>query len=235
MNTKIKGVVAGVAGGALLLGAGGTFALWHDEAGVAGGTIRSGLLDVETQETRWFDVSPDRPDAVDLAPEVGGGLRWDTSWLGEEQTVWNTVQTEFQRLDPDGTGPGTGDVVGHPIDDLGAWQAVPGDYILGQTRVTAKTEGDNMHAQLALHGAGPQSGELADGLGLKFVVADQDGNVMGQAYDVSSPVGLVLEGTGGQELQVFVIATFPHEIPAQDLMATQAYLDGLQVTLEQVR
>lgn len=236
MNTKIKGIVAGVAGGALLLGAGGTFALWHDEAGVAGGEIRSGFLDVDAQETRWFDVSPDRPDATDLAGEVGGGLRWDTAWLGEEQTVWNgTVPTEFQRLDPDATGPDTGAVVGHPIDDLGTWQAVPGDYVLGQTRVTAKTEGDNMRAHLAVHGAGQQGGELAQGLGLKFVVTDHDGNVMGPARDVGEPFDLELEGTGGQELQVLVVAAFPHQIQAQDLMTSQAYLDGLHVTLEQVR
>ncbi|MFE6234931.1 SipW-dependent-type signal peptide-containing protein [Cellulosimicrobium sp. NPDC057862] len=235
MDTKIKGVVAGVAGGALLLGAGGTFALWHDEAGVAGGTIRSGLLDVETQETRWFDVSPDQGDAADLVGEVGPGLRWDTGWLGPEQTVWNGVPTEFQRLDPDGTGSGTGDVVGHPIDDLGAWQAVPGDYVLGQTRVTARTEGDNMRAVLSLHGAGAHSGDLADALGVKVIVADQDGTPRDQAHDIDYPVGLVLEDEGFQELQVFVLVTFPHGIQAQDFIAAEAYLDGLQVRLEQDR
>ncbi|MBE9926717.1 hypothetical protein G8C93_12555 [Cellulosimicrobium cellulans] len=235
MNTKTKGIVAGVAGGALLLGAGGTFALWHDDAGVAGGEIRSGFLDVEAQEARWFDVSPDRPDAADLAGEVGPGLRWDVGWLGEEQTVWSSVPTEFQRLDTDGAGAGTDAVVGHVIDDLGTWQAVPGDYLLGQTRVTAKTEGDNMRAHLAVHGAGQQSGELAQGLGLKYVVADVDGTVLGQARDVGEPFDLEFEGSGGQELQVFVVAAFPHEIQAQDLMTTQAYLDGLHVTLDQVR
>ncbi|MGW8565723.1 SipW-dependent-type signal peptide-containing protein [Isoptericola sp. NPDC055881] len=234
MNTKTKGILAGVAGGALLLGAGGTLALWHDDAGVPGGVIRSGMLKVNAEETRWFDVSPDRPDAADLASQVGHGLQWDVTWLGQEQTVWNGVSTEFRTLDPDDTGYGTGQVVGHTIDDLGTWQAVPGDFVLGKTRVTAHTEGDNMQAQLSLHGS-PAGGELAQGLGLKYFVTDGDGNVLGEAQDASQVVNVPIDGPGGKDLQVFILANFPREIQGQDLTNTQADLSNLQVTLDQVR
>jgi alternate signal-mediated exported protein len=234
MNTKTKGIVAGVAGGALLLGAGGTFALWHDDAGVAGGIIRSGHLDVEAEDATWYDVSPDRPDAQDLSGEVGPGLTWDMGWLGQEQTLWNSVPTEFHRLDPDGAPGGeSGAVTGHPID-LSQWQAVPGDFVLGRTRVHADVRGDNMEAKLSVHGAG-RSGELADGLGVKYVVAHPDGTVIDQATDIGQAVGVPLVGDEVTELQVFVVASFPAGISQQDLQEVEANLADLHVLLEQVR
>ncbi len=53
MNKKTKGLVAGVAGGALLLGTAGTFALWSDEATVSGAAITGGAFDLEVDETTW--------------------------------------------------------------------------------------------------------------------------------------------------------------------------------------
>ncbi|MFE5293386.1 SipW-dependent-type signal peptide-containing protein [Isoptericola sp. NPDC056618] len=233
MNTKTKGIVAGVAGAALLLGAGGTFALWHDEGQVAGGVIRAGHLKVVAEETQWFDVSPDRGDVQDLAGEVGQALRWDTNWLGQEQSLPIGVTTEFRNLDADGTGAGTSDVVGHQVD-LGMWQAVPGDFVLGRTRVMAHTEGDNMDARLSVHGA-PLDGELAQGLGLKFFVTDREGKVMSGAHDVSEATDLHVPGAGGHELQVFVLGNLPREISRQDLTGTEAALLDMTVRLEQVR
>ncbi|MFD6135360.1 SipW-dependent-type signal peptide-containing protein [Isoptericola sp. NPDC060257] len=233
MNTKTKGIVAGVAGAALLLGAGGTFALWQDQGQVAGGVIRAGHLKVQAEETQWFDVSPDRGDAQELAGDVGPGLRWDAGWLGEEQSVLNGIMTEFRTLDPDGTGSGTGPVVGHRIN-LPEWQTVPGDFVLGQTRVMAFAEGDNMDARLSVHGASLE-GDLAQGLGLKFFVTDRDGNVMSGAHDVSEATDLHFPGAGGHELQVFVLGNLPREISGQDLTGTEAALLDMTVMLEQVR
>jgi len=233
MNTKTKGIVAGVAGAALLLGAGGTFALWHDEGQVAGGVIRAGHLKVVAEDTRWFDVSPDRGDVQDLTNEVGPNLRWDVNWLGQEQTLPIGVTTQFRTLDPDDTGSGTGGVVGHPID-LPSWQAVPGDFVLGQTQVMAHTEGDNMDARLSVHGLSA-GGDLAQGLGLKFFVTDRDGNVMAGAHDVSEATDLHLPGQGGHELRVFVLGTLPRDVSQQDLTGTEAALQDMTVMLEQVR
>jgi len=59
MQKKTTGVVAGVAGAALLMG-GTTFALWSDSADVDGATLTSGNLEVTTSDWGWQDVSPDR-------------------------------------------------------------------------------------------------------------------------------------------------------------------------------
>ena len=63
MRNKTKGVIAGVAGLALLSG-GVTYSLWSDTATVTGGTITNGNLDVAAiGPLAWVDVSPDRADS----------------------------------------------------------------------------------------------------------------------------------------------------------------------------
>ncbi len=195
MNTKTKGIVAGVAGAALLLGAGGTFALWHDEGQVAGGgVIRAGHLKVVAEDTRWFDVSP-RPRRRPGPHERGRpepALGRQLARAGADAPPHRRHDPVPHRRPPDDTGSGTGGVVGHPID-LPTWQAVPGDFVLGQTQVMAHTEGDNMDARLSVHGLSA-GGDLAQGLGLKFFVTDRDGNVMAGAHDVSEATDLHLPG-----------------------------------------
>lgn len=71
MKNKTKGLIAGIAGIALLTG-GSTFALWSDSATVAGGTITNGNLDIAALGTpTWQDVSDDREDGphdiIDIA------------------------------------------------------------------------------------------------------------------------------------------------------------------------
>lgn len=57
MNNKTKGLIAGTAGIALLLG-GSTFALWSADADLAGGKIVNGNLDVALVDGfEWYDVS----------------------------------------------------------------------------------------------------------------------------------------------------------------------------------
>ena len=68
MKNKTKGVIAGLAGLALLSG-GTTFALWSDSDSIPGGTITNGELGVAATGVDWFDVSPDRTDVtVDATP-----------------------------------------------------------------------------------------------------------------------------------------------------------------------
>jgi alternate signal-mediated exported protein len=70
MNNKTKGLIAGIAGIALL-GGGSTFALWNASDNAAGGTIVNGDLNVKALgNLSWKDVSIDRTDkghAIDLA------------------------------------------------------------------------------------------------------------------------------------------------------------------------
>ena len=67
MKNRTKGVIAGIAGLALLSG-GTTFALWQDNTNVTGGTITNGDLAVAATPITWVDNSADRPThpTVDL-------------------------------------------------------------------------------------------------------------------------------------------------------------------------
>ncbi|MCC2312654.1 alternate-type signal peptide domain-containing protein [Cellulomonas xiejunii] len=63
MKNKTKGIIAGVAGIALLSG-GSTFALWSAQDTVEGGTIVNGDLNVVADESlSWIDASAPRGDA----------------------------------------------------------------------------------------------------------------------------------------------------------------------------
>lgn len=70
MQKKTTGLIAGVAGAALLMG-GTTFALWSDSADAPGGQITAGNLDVAlVGDPAWQDVSADRtdnPHPIDLS------------------------------------------------------------------------------------------------------------------------------------------------------------------------
>jgi len=67
-SRRRKGIVAGVAGAALLL-SGGTFALWQATALINGGTITAGnmLLESNSDSAEWYDVSSDRDFATPVA------------------------------------------------------------------------------------------------------------------------------------------------------------------------
>ena len=59
-SRRRKGIIAGVAGAALLL-SGGTFALWQATTNMSGGTITAGSLTLDGgSAAAWYDVSPDR-------------------------------------------------------------------------------------------------------------------------------------------------------------------------------
>ena len=99
MRNKTKGVIAGVAGLALLSG-GVTYSLWSDSATVPGGTITNGNLDVAAiGALAWVDVSPDRADAghaiTDLATwrMVPGDIIEGTQGIGVALEGDNLVAT----------------------------------------------------------------------------------------------------------------------------------------------
>lgn len=73
MNMKTKGLVAGVAGGALLLGTAGTFALWSDEATMSGAAITGGAFELSAGEIIW-DLRPLEGEGKVPVPAEGATL-----------------------------------------------------------------------------------------------------------------------------------------------------------------
>jgi alternate signal-mediated exported protein len=64
MNNRTKGVIAGIAGLALLTG-GTTFAVWTASASTAGAVITNGNLAIAAPgSVAWYDTSADRTDAT---------------------------------------------------------------------------------------------------------------------------------------------------------------------------
>ena len=65
MNKSVKGAIALSAAGLLLLGGGGTYALWSDEVELNGGAVSSGQLQFTGTTTgTWNDVSSGTPVAI---------------------------------------------------------------------------------------------------------------------------------------------------------------------------
>lgn len=67
MNRVAKGAVAAGAAAVLLSGGAGTFALWSDQATIAGGTITSGFLSLDVTGAAWSDITTGAPSAFDPA------------------------------------------------------------------------------------------------------------------------------------------------------------------------
>ncbi|CAM3031837.1 alternate-type signal peptide domain-containing protein [Skermania piniformis] len=65
MNQKVKGAMAAAAGGILLLGGLGSYALWEDSENIGGGPISSGELSIDPVGTpTWEDVSDITPGPI---------------------------------------------------------------------------------------------------------------------------------------------------------------------------
>ena len=104
MKNKTKGVIAGVAGVALLTG-GSTFALWSASADLEGATITNGALAVDAGDPmEWVDVSADRADS----PHVIDADEWrmvpgDVAQGTQELTVTMTGDNLVANLSVDTT------------------------------------------------------------------------------------------------------------------------------------
>ncbi len=106
MNKLTKGAIAGAAGVALLLGGGGTFALWSSSQTVVAGPVRSGELSMDplTQAT-WRDVSADLAGGPRTIPtsEIGAYaiVPGDTLEVVQKATVHATGKNLKAKLSID--------------------------------------------------------------------------------------------------------------------------------------
>jgi alternate signal-mediated exported protein len=89
MNKLVKGSIATAAGVALLLGGAGTFALWSDTAGVQGGTVQTGVLDIEpvANSAKWADVSVNGRTGATFDPAKDKIVPGDTVTFTQDVTL----------------------------------------------------------------------------------------------------------------------------------------------------
>ena len=206
MNNKTKGLVAGLAGAAVLAG-GSTFALWSDSDTVDGGAITAGNLDVAAIGTpAWFDTSADRTDAdhaINLATF--------------RMVPGDTIRGEFQ-ID----GALEGD---NMVAQLGlTTSAAPGGALL------APAEGVTINYHLE-DGAGAtvagSSGTLGSPASIEFASTDNPLKGTLPTFPIA------LDGTADYTL--VVEAEFDETTPAQVRVQAQADLQDLLVSLNQDR
>lgn len=112
MNKATKGALAAGAAGILLLGGAGTFALWEDSAGITGGTVSSGDLDLAMAAGTWAQTATPGTaidiNTFDIVP--GDSLTYTTTITatatgdnlqGELKIAGSTFVTAFNALPPE--------------------------------------------------------------------------------------------------------------------------------------
>jgi predicted ribosomally synthesized peptide with SipW-like signal peptide len=139
---RVKGLIAGACGAALLL-AGGTWALWYDEEHVDGGWITAGNLDLaKAGDEVVYDISNLRGvnDTTHVWEADDTGYRTDS-------TVTDFGQ-EFDCI----AAPYSG-VEGHEADLANGWTASPGDTLLSVWPYYVALQGDNLVAEIKIEAA----------------------------------------------------------------------------------
>ncbi|MBO0923061.1 alternate-type signal peptide domain-containing protein [Cellulomonas sp. zg-ZUI199] len=206
MKNRTKGVVAGVAGVALLAG-GTTFALWSDSADVAGGTITNGKLDVEASALAWVDASPDRADKGHAISNL---------------TTWRMVPGDVV----EGTSEIDVTLVGdNLVAELGVDTTAAANLPTGMTVTYAVYDGATTTDPVA-------TGALGKDSSLRFA-ANREGQAAGNP---TNPAPTIVVGTDGTaELKVVVTATFSGTVTGTTSAGAATDLSKIGVTLTQVR
>lgn len=205
MNKKTKGLLAGAAGAAILLG-GSTFALWSDSETVNGGAIATGNLDVTVLgEPEWQDVSEDRvdsPHAINLedfriipGDVIEGTFGLELGLQGENMVAAFGLDSAS-------------------IDDNELFSAVEVTMVVTDRsgRVVLEHDWKGAQAEVMLVARdNPQNGRPP---AVPFVIFDRDGYA---------------------ELQVTITAEFDEDTPEQGFVQANAALGDVRISLDQVR
>ncbi|MCL2803096.1 MAG: SipW-dependent-type signal peptide-containing protein [Micrococcales bacterium] len=154
---RVKGLIAGAAGAALLL-AGGTWALWSDSDSVNGGIITAGNLELSApSDAYFFDISTSGtidPTTGVYTPRISaarGDQTHHPRWFLSQALLGGTAQlpcwTPYNSYFHDPTTENA-----HDIPFIADWHMVPGDRIVAIWPIEVALEGDNLVAELTLDG-----------------------------------------------------------------------------------
>ncbi|UJP39806.1 alternate-type signal peptide domain-containing protein [Cellulomonas palmilytica] len=218
MKNKTKGVIAGLAGLALLSG-GTTFALWSDSDSIPGGTITNGELGVSATSVGWFDVSPDRTDVTVAATPV-------------TELDGHTVDLQTWRMVPGDVAEGT----------YGLDVTLVGDNLVANLDVTSSggttplPEGLVVSYQVFDANGTDVTAGVLDGTSttLRFA-APRTGQAAGAPVNTGT---VVVDGTTAADLFVVVTADWSAEASgttAASTMNAATALKNLAVSLQQDR
>jgi len=219
---------------AALLGT-STFALWTKYAGVDGGTIQAGNLDLTVGSTAYYDVSDDRADSL-------GGTQIVPGVFGHPITLGDADDASAWRIVP-------GDTVALVYDDVAI--TLEGDNMVASLSVTQKSGAQlnitGMTYTYAIYTRGAPTplaqGTLGGAGTLLYLTTDEpDPGATGAGYDgVLDADGTEIHGVSSDNYTIVVYGTFT-DTANQDPHATGALsaeqvdtLSGLAITLAQVR
>lgn len=153
-------VIAAVSGAALLIG-GSTYALWQASAGIDGGNITAGNLDIKAATMNAWDISSDRHDST-IQTIVTSAVDTDDVSI-PAMTLVDADQ-------------------GHAIEPT-TWRMVPGDKVAMTFPYKVTLEGDNLVASLYV--AGDFGTDVTDDLvALTYQVFDENGKAVTAELDV---------------------------------------------------
>jgi len=228
MKKSVKGGIALGAGLLLLLGGGGTFALWNVTANVSAGTVETGHLTIDTAATtdQWYDAAAFNADHATWASDSRSNPAdpGHAAWLTEEPVITDSTYD------------------GDKIVDIANWPVAPGAelaFVSSDIDVTA--EGANLKFEV--------TAEAQDGLGspLDLSGSGLTVDVGDVAFSGISPSAGLVESSGTWSIDpavatgsvsasgtVKVDVVFSSSWVAQEHADEDLSLANIAITLQQV-
>ncbi|QCB92924.1 alternate-type signal peptide domain-containing protein [Cellulomonas shaoxiangyii] len=208
MQNKTKGILAGVAGVALLT-SGATFALWTDSGTAAGGTITNGRLDVNAAAVAtWADVSADRTDRGHAITDLA-------TW---RMVPGDTIEgTQALDVALEGDNLVASLVVDSTAATLPTGVTVTYQVLAGATGTTVLAETRELGTDSTVRLAAPRAGQAAG-------APTNTGTTL---------VGATLDGVA--DLRVVYRVAFDATTAGQVSATAQSVIQGLTATLTQTR
>ena len=183
---RVTAIIAVAAGAALLIG-GSTYALWSATAGMDGGKITSGDLNLEAGDVSAYDVSYDRQDSVPVTDGTNNLI-----FNAKENLDGDTVIVNGGK---DGV-----TMTGHDID-LNSWLITPGDTAAVLFPYTVTLKGDNLVAQLTINAG--NLGKSNPNMEYYYAIFGEDGQQIGTTNPIAKenglPVALFQANGAGQQ------------------------------------
>ncbi len=251
-NTRRRNAVIAAAAGAALLIGGSTYALWSATDNINGGTITAGRLDLTVGDIVAYDVSSDRTDSSEA---IATPLILADGYAESISPKLSVSEEEGEE----------GALAGHLIDDTDTWMIVPGDTVAVTIPLEIILEGDNLVAALTLDataltsinnadmaysyaifdqngnqiGAAQELDTSEDELLVALFQASTEGQDDGAADTITVdgdpiPVPMV-DDDGTADITLVVFGYFDYDSTNEAYMLAEDTLDGLPVTLTQVR